>query len=350
MILAVAGVVGGALALPGGGLGRSVVPDAVPIVSAFYYPWYSTPAFDGTYGHWAQHGHHPPEDIASSFYPVRGVYSSSDPAVLASQMVEIRAAGIDQIAVSWWGRGSPEDRRLPAVAAAARADGIDVAAQLEPYQGRTVAGTVADVAYLETLGIRTFYVYQAFELPVAQWAAAHDALHAGGATLLAQTGLVGQAVAARFDGVYTYDIVTYGSGMFARYCAEAHRLQLLCAPSVGPGYDARRGDGDPRLKPRRNGATYDNMWRAAIASGADRVTITSFNEWHEGTQIEPAAPGRRGRYSYLSYDGAWGLHGVDAEYAYLFRTRYWSDVFRKTLASQEKTSAPATSAPSTPRS
>ena len=30
------------------------------------------------------------------------------------------------------------------------------------------------------------------------------------------------------------------------------------------------------------------MWKAAIRAGADRVTITSYNEWHEGTQIEPA--------------------------------------------------------------
>jgi hypothetical protein len=79
------------------------------------------------------------------------------------------------------------------------------------------------------------------------------------------------------------------------------------------------------------------MWRAAIASGADSVTITSFNEWHEGTQIEPAAPAaRRGRYRYLSYDGAWGLHGLAAEGAYLDRTRYWSDVFRSTSPVQLK--------------
>ena len=95
-------------------------------------------------------------------------------------------------------------------------------------------------------------------------------------------------------------------------------MHLICAPSVGPGYDAQRGSDDPRIKPRRNGATYDAMWRAAIASGADQVTITSFNEWHEGTQIEPAAPAHRhGRYRYLSYSGAWGLHGVNAEDAYL---------------------------------
>jgi hypothetical protein len=82
------------------------------------------------------------------------------------------------------------------------------------------------------------------------------------------------------------------------------------------------------------------MWRAAIASGADQVTITSFNEWHEGTQIEPAAPAHRhGAYRYLSYGGAWGLHGVGAEDAYLTRTLYWSDVFRNTSPVQLKTRA-----------
>jgi hypothetical protein len=81
------------------------------------------------------------------------------------------------------------------------------------------------------------------------------------------------------------------------------------------------------------------MWRAAIASRADAVTITSFNEWHEGTQIEPAVPGRHARYRYLSYNGAWGLQGVQAEDAYLVRTRYWSDIFRNTSALHPNTSA-----------
>jgi hypothetical protein len=302
-----------ALCVPG-------IASAATRVSAFYYPWYGTTAADGAYLHWGQDGHSPPNDIASSYYPAIGLYSSSSRVVIGQQMDEIRGAGIDEIAVSWWGRGSVEDGRLAAVAAAARADGITVAAHIEPYGDRTVASIVADVAYLEsTYGIRTFYVYRALDLPVADWAAAHDALHAvPGTTLFAQTALAGAASAARFDGIYTYDIVTYGANTFRRICNEAHAKHLLCAPSVGPGYDARRGDGD----------TKGNM---AIKSGADRITITSFNEWHEGTQIEPAAlPGRHGRYRYLSYDGAWGLSGVRAEFAYLDRTRYWSDRFEKT--------------------
>ena len=309
-------------------------------VSAFYYPWYGTSAEDGSYEHWSQDGHDPPNDIASSYYPAWGLYSSSDRLVVSAQMTEIKQAGIDEIAVSWWGKGSPEDERLPLVAQAARADGIAVAAHLEPYPGRSVASTADDIAYLHGLGISTFYVYRALDLPVADWAAATPALRASGMTLFAQTAMVGAAAAAGFDGVYTYDTVVYTGNQFARICAEAHRLHLLCAPSVGPGYDARRGDGDPRVKPRRNGRTYDAMWRAAIQVRADRVTITSFNEWHEGTQIEPAAAiTHRGKYRYLSYDGAWGLHGVRAEFAYLFRTRYWSDVFRNTVPVQEKSKA-----------
>jgi glycosyl hydrolase family 99 len=296
-------------------------------VTAFYYPWYGTTARDGTYTHWAQLGHAPPDDIASSYYPARGLYSSSDMLVIGEQMDEIAHAGIDEIAVSWWGRQSPEDTHLREVIPVARADHIAVAAHLEPYEGRTVASTVADIAYLRTLGVTTFYVYRALDLPAADWAAANDAL--AGVEVFAQTGLAGAAAAGHFDGVYTYDIVTYGGNSFMRICDEARARGLLCAPSVGPGYDARRGSHDPRVKPRRNGRTYDAMWRAAIAAHADRVTITSYNEWHEGTQIEPASLRRwHGRYRYLSYDGAWGLHGAAARRAYLDRTAYWVAAFR----------------------
>jgi hypothetical protein len=311
-------------------------------VSAFYYPWYGTSAKDGAFQHWAQRGHAPPNDIASAYYPSRGLYSSSDALVTGQQMDDMRAAGIDEVAVSWWGKGSPEDRRLPDVAAAARADGLSLAVHLEPYTGRTVASTVADVAYLRTIfGIRIFYLYRPGDLPTAEWTLAKAALHEGGTTVYAQTAMVGLAAAGGFDGVYTYDIVIYGGGKFARLCQQARAMKLLCAPSVGPGYDARRGSGDPVVKPRRSGATYDSMWKMAIAAGADRVTITSYNEWHEGTQIEAASstPKRRGAFRYFSYDGAWGLHGAAAEGSYLARTRYWADVFRSTSPVQLKTKA-----------
>src|SRR5215831_11140506 len=88
--------------------------------SIFYYPWYGTPQRDGSYQHWDQNGHVPPLDLASSYYPARGPYSSSDPAVVLDQMREIAGAGVREVVSSWWGWGSVEDQRLPLVIRMAR--------------------------------------------------------------------------------------------------------------------------------------------------------------------------------------------------------------------------------------
>src|SRR5204863_2000176 len=80
---------------------------------------------------------------------------------------------------------------------------------------------------------------------------------------------------------------------------------------------------DQRVKPRDHGFTYDAMWLAASRAHADLVTITSYNEWHEGTQLEPA----RSRSSYLNYTGAYGLTGPRAACAYLWRTAQWTRAF-----------------------
>ena len=289
-------------------------------VSIFYYPWYGAPSLDGSYEHWQQNNHAPPFDLGTTFYPARGPYSSSSQAVLDRQMTELAAAGVDEVVSSWWGRGSPEDRRLPAVVAAANTHGLAVAVHLEPYPGRTAATLEADVEHLKSVGISDFYVYQPQDLPAADW----KALIAKEADVrfLAQTAVPGLAAAGGFAGLYTYDILVHGGNTFARICAQARALHLLCAPSVGPGYDAVRATGDVRVKPRRNGATYDAMWHAALAAHADLVTITSYNEWNEGTQIEPAAIAPRAGYA--TYAGTYGVHDGSAAYAYLARTAFWT--------------------------
>jgi len=236
------------------------------VVSAFYYPWFTTTIQDGSYAHWAQGGHDPPNDIASVYYPTLGAYSSDSTNVLNEQMGEIARAGIDEIAVSWWGWGSPEDQRLPDVIAAANRRQITVAVHIEPYEGRTVASVVDDIAHLRTLNVNTFYVYQPFDQPATDWAPANDALHQEGVATFAETALPRQAAAGHFSGIYTYDILTYGAGKLARLCNEAHAVHLLCAPSVGPGYDGVRAGEAPVLSARRDGATYDNLWTAALAA------------------------------------------------------------------------------------
>jgi glycoprotein endo-alpha-1,2-mannosidase len=101
------------------------------------------------------------------------------------------------------------------------------------------------------------------------------------------------------------------------------------APSIAPGYIDDRavpGNTTPTVN-RDNGATYDRQWNNALnpaTGGAPTwVSVTSFNEWHEGSILEPAQSNPPAGHGYLTFDGAYGKTGAAAETAYLDRTRYW---------------------------
>jgi glycoprotein endo-alpha-1,2-mannosidase len=58
-----------------------------------------------------------------------------------------------------------------------------------------------------------------------------------------------------------------------------------------------------------NGEYYRRFWERAIAERADMVSITSYNEWGEGTQIESAvarAGGGSGDDAYSDYEAEGG--------------------------------------------
>ncbi len=304
-----------------------VAPAAKPVdaqtsIAAFYYAWYGTPEIDGEWLHWNQGGHVPPDDVASSFVPARGPYSSSDSVVVRDQMAEMASASIDTVVLSWWGPGSIEDARLPLVLTEARRAGLQLAIHVEPYGDRTAPSVARDVRRLRRLGIRDFYVYDSTFVADGDWARSLRGLR--GVRVFANTALVGKALAGGFHGIYTYDVLVNDGSSFRRVCTQAHAVGLACAPSVGPGFDGGRATPVTDQRSRNDGATYDRFWAAAIDAAPDVVTVTSYNEWHEGTQIEPARAATAGS----GYEGAYGLAGADAETAYLVRTRLWAERLR----------------------
>jgi hypothetical protein len=170
-----------------------------------------------------------------------------------------------------------------------------------------------------------FYVYESLATPTADWRAMLDGIRGTDhdAIVLSETSDLRHVDDGHFDGLYTYDVFGVDGSYFGAIAAELARRGAIFAPSVGPGYDETRATRGNHVKLRDNGATYDSMWQRAIASGADWITITSFNEWHEGTQIEPAAPG----LGYNGYEGAFGATGPAAELAYIDRTRLMVEAF-----------------------
>jgi len=304
----------------------------------FYYPWYGNATDAPAWFHWRNAGHSPPDDIAANFFPTRGPYSSNSTTTVEQHMAEIRATGVGTVVVSWWGLNSYEDRSLPSIVATASRHGLRVAIHIEPYDGRTPDLVQRDVlALFNRYGISEYWFYLSDGPPPEAWSTltsqfAHLTFWAHGHS--PSNGLRGifQAYAAKagFDGVYTYDPVRYTPSNFSTFCTQARIRGLRCSPSVSPGYDGRRGVPDDTVRDREGGVRYDESWTGAYRSGADVVSITSYNEWHEGTQIEPARAGVCiPRYCYSSYEGAYGQHGAAAEPAYLNRTRFWTNGLRR---------------------
>jgi glycoprotein endo-alpha-1,2-mannosidase len=309
-------------------------------VHIFYYPWYGSPKVNGSYRHWPQGNLTPPNGISSNFYPTLGAYDSGDSAVVSQHMRLLKQAGTGVLVTSWWGQGSYEDQRVPLLLDQANAQGLKVAFHIEPYTGRTADSVAADVRHLmSTYGNHpayfrdaahgnrnAFYVFES--LRITDWSAI-ESLRSQ-AIILTQT--TDTSKAAHFGGMYNYDGIAASqlpdwSGV-DRFCKANG---LLWSPSFGPGYlDDRAvpGNTTPTVD-RANGATYDAVWQHTITGGDGGsaptwLSITSFNEWHEGSQIEPATgTPPTSPVTYMTYDGAWGKSGTAATTAYLDRTQYW---------------------------
>lgn len=353
------------VATGGGGSGSTssdtlisvVGPDPCYRVAVFYYPWYRNLVVDGEWEHWERSAEilfSPPPDISSDYYPILGAYSSVDYAVVAQHFAWLRQAGVGVIITSWWGQGSRTDQAVPVLLELAERYGMKVAFHIEPYSGRTAEGLVEDIHYIynhygdyaafyrTTASSRwspddrpkgLFFVW-ASAFPDAEtdpveagyWQEAIDAIHAssdGGVVI--SDAIEGYWIdEGHFDGLYNYATLDLDQSDGFSW-ARSLPPDAWYVPSVIPGFSARRcgGPEDPYV-PRSDGATYDNQWEAALGAymEPEMVAITSFNEWHEGTQIEPAAEGAaNGRgYTYEDYSP------LPPE-GYLGRTQVWVERF-----------------------
>ncbi|KAI2654225.1 Glycoprotein endo-alpha-1,2-mannosidase [Labeo rohita] len=325
-------------------------------VHAFYYVWYGNPQFDGKYVHWDHPllphwdpkvasgyptgRHQPPDDIGANFYPALGPYSSKDPSVLEEHMRQLRTAAVGVLAVSWYphsmndDNGEEIDNLLPLVLDAADKYQLKVVFHIEPYKGRDDANMRENIKYIvERYGnhpafyryktstgkfLPLYYIYDSYLQTPDVWA---QLLKPNGISTVRDTPYDGIFIAllvderhkkdiltAGFDGLYTYFATngfTYGSShhnwrSIKTFCDYNN---LVFIPSVGPGYidTSIRPWNSQNTRNRINGKYYETSFNAAVDARPQIISITSFNEWHEGTQIEKAIPKTWGKTVYLDY-------------------------------------------------
>ena len=324
---------------------RQITKLANPVndrIHTFYYAWFGNPETDGDYAHW-NHGiipHHIDsswnnagsypggEDIGANFYPQLGCYSSNDPKLIALHMKQIRKAGIGVVAFSWWGKGSFTDQSVSSYLDIAHRYGLKLAFHIEPIfktpeefknHIRYLTETyLSHPAFYKVDGKPFYYIYDSYKMNYKKW---KSILNPESENTLRNTPLDGIfislwtlrldgefALVSGFDGVYTYygsDVYAFGSktGNWVKMAEYAREHDMIWIPCAGPGYiDTRIRPWNERTTRKRDqGEYYESMFMSAVKAQADFIGITSFNEWHEGTQIEPAIPKSLTNYTYEDY-------------------------------------------------
>ncbi|MFC1996099.1 glycoside hydrolase family 71/99-like protein [Chloroflexota bacterium] len=86
-------------------------PQNRPLILVHYMPWYQTPSGSGYWGwHWTMNHYDPKQidrdgksPIASHYYPLTGPYDSGDQNLFEYQVMLMKLSGIDGVIVDWYG-------------------------------------------------------------------------------------------------------------------------------------------------------------------------------------------------------------------------------------------------------
>lgn len=97
-----------------------VAPAAEPLLLVHYMPWYATKEVSGRWGwHWTMDHFDPDQTkwdgqrrIASHDYPLIGPYDSGDDHALECHVLLMKLAGIDGVVIDWYGTGAINDHAV----------------------------------------------------------------------------------------------------------------------------------------------------------------------------------------------------------------------------------------------
>ena len=274
-------------------------------VLAFYYPWY-------TQSTWCS-------CKMSDLPPVQ--YNSDDDATIERQITSAANVGITGFISSWWGPGHETDTNFVKLLAHASAlesrsgyhfassiyfesdsPGLNGSANIINGLRYLINHYGSDPHFFHWQGKPVFFFWDPLGAgrTLNEWADIRSQVDPNNQTIWSAEG-VDTTMLSVFDGIHLFSAGYWGiqhntmdavdQGFRAKVDAynSAHQSSKIWAAGVSPGYDDTRvpGRSGTFIVPRNNGTTYTTSWNAAITSNPSWVTVTSYNEWFEGSMIEP---------------------------------------------------------------
>lgn len=240
-----------------------------PVRAAFYYPWYPESE------HWA-----------TRYQPSLGKYDSGNPRIVATHVAQARYAGLNAFISSYWGPNTPTARRLPLLLDTAAHQGFHVAAYYEPESLPTPPSS-------SVLGQDFDSLHRLAAHPAWLRVAGRPVLFVYNVGVEASCPAVSRLMAANQQRFYLNLKVFEGyrdcpdqPDSWHQYVpADSYDQQGMESATVSPGF-FKFDETVPRLA--RNPDRFRADLRRQVASGARWQLVTSFNEWGEGTAVEPS--------------------------------------------------------------
>ncbi len=292
----------------------SSYPEDFRLVLAHYFAWYDGHGWDNC-------------NISAGDKPLEP-YHSDDPAAIAGHIQLARAAGLNGFTLHWFAPGDRTDRNFQSLLDRSR--GVDFSSTIvfsrhfwhgSPRPSRQII--IESLRYLmdqyshhpnflRVGGTPVIFFIDMYRVPAGTgqppqqfWAAVRDAVDPQRRAWWIAEGLDASYLSV-FDGLYVFKISHATSphdyvkspqwgGQVGGWTDRTGRPKFWIA-TISPGWNDLRSTcktdvrvpNTPHRLSRADGAVYRATFEAALKSKPDWLIVSSFNEWVEGSYIEPS--------------------------------------------------------------
>ncbi|HAY13501.1 MAG TPA: glycoside hydrolase family 71/99-like protein [Fimbriimonadaceae bacterium] len=291
-----------------------------PQVLAHYMAWYQAKPFSTAWGwHWTMNVFDPDKstdgrrELASHYRPLIGPYDSVDPDVLEYHLLTMKLAGIDGVIVDWYGLSDLYDypaihKNTQRLMEAAERYGMKVAIC---YEDQTVPALIK-AGRLED-GDRVNHVAKELRWLSENWFKSPSYVQLDGRPVLLSFGQSGlkdeewtEALAqsgvkvsyisqhhrrTAAAGAFDWPVPSDPMGALTRFRTESkawdHAIPVAF-PRFVDIYEQAQVHASYGNLPDDGGKRFRQMVEHGLASGASILQLATWNDWGEGTQIEPS--------------------------------------------------------------